>query len=175
MSDFRTFDEIGTQGIALDITRHWIEVVVRLHRERFEATLIDVRFADSPRMLLPACDVCEVQSLKERGPVAVVLGRQHEMSLIGHPAVTTNPQELFDECRCQQFLERRVIGGLVEQSLPYHASIENVKQHPTRRDSTGSGDDCSRRNPLNPPTSIMDLPAFQARFRGAKDDNADSS
>jgi hypothetical protein len=88
--------------------------------------------AHAAPMDLPVARVRDREFLHESPQVAVVLGPQHEVPMVGQQAIREDPHGTAFRRLFQHLLERFEIGVLQEQPHPSHAAIQDVKQHSAR-------------------------------------------
>lgn len=123
-------DEAGTQRVSFDVTAEGQEVSVALDGKGFIATLIDVALAHGLEVPLPAAGVGDGQPLHEGGQVAVGLGPEGHVPVVGHQAVGEDAHGAQGLHLGHDSLEGGVVGGLFEQGHPAHATVEHVVNIP---------------------------------------------
>ena len=89
------------QGVSLHITADGQKMVVGLHGERFETSLVKVTGTGGAVMGMPALSVSQGQPLHELGEVTVAAGPKQEVEMIGHQAVGQQPHGVPGHCFSQ--------------------------------------------------------------------------
>jgi len=130
---FRSLHEVCTQGIPLHVANDLVEVVFCFHRETLVRPLIEMAVPDLVTMLLPSFHMCVGHLLHERGKIAIPLGPNDEMPIIGHQTVSPQPHPASSQRFLNDPLKRQKALVLGEKHSPAHASVEHVENHPPRR------------------------------------------
>src|SRR5208337_2439748 len=81
---FRSLQEVCTQCIPLHVANDLVEVVFYFHRETLVTPLIEVAVPDLVTMLLPPFHMRVGHLLHERGKIAIPLGPNDKMPMVGH-------------------------------------------------------------------------------------------
>jgi len=89
-------------------------------------------------MLLPLFHTRVGHLLQERGKIAISLGSNDEMPMVGHQTVSAQPHPASSQRFLNDPLERQKVLVLGEKHSPAHASVEHVENHPPRRMSPRS-------------------------------------
>jgi hypothetical protein len=88
---------------------------------------------DLVTMLLPSFHMCVGHVLHQRGKIAIPLGPNDEMPLVGHQTVSPQPHPASSQRFLNDPLERQKVIVLGEKHSPARASVEHVENHPPRR------------------------------------------
>src|SRR5271165_6794821 len=83
-SRFRSLYEVCTQGVPLHVANDLVEVVFCFHRETLVTPLIEMAVPDLVTMLLPPFHMRVGHLLHERGKIAISLGPNDKMPMVGH-------------------------------------------------------------------------------------------
>src|SRR5271157_1967868 len=81
---FRSLHEVCTQGVPLHVANDLVEVVFCFHRETLATPLIEMAVPDLVTMLLPPFHMRVGHLLHERGKIAISLGPNDKMPMVGH-------------------------------------------------------------------------------------------
>jgi len=81
-------------------------------------------------MLLPPFHMRVGHLLHERGKIAIPLGPNDEMPVVGHQTVSPQPHPASSQRFLNDPLERPKVLVLGEKHSPAHASVEHVENHP---------------------------------------------
>jgi len=135
---FRSLHEVCTQGIPLHVANDLVEVVFCFHRETLVRPLIEMAVPDLVTMLLPPFHMRVGHLLHERGKIAIPLGPNDKMPMVGHQTVSAQPHPASSQRFLNDPLERQKVLVLGEKQSPAHASVEHVENHPPRRMSPRS-------------------------------------
>lgn len=122
-----TFREIRSQGVAFHVSHHRQEVLVVLHRERFEPTLIKMAGASSPVVSMPPHRVSDGQSAEEFTDLIIARRANHEMPVIRHGRKRENRQRDFRPCFVQDANKRVEVVRLLEDRHPSHGPIQDME------------------------------------------------
>ena len=76
--------------------------------------------------------------LHERGKIAISLGPNDKMPMVGHQTVSAQPHLASSQRFLNDPLERQKVLVFGEKQSPAHASVEHVENHPPRRMSPRS-------------------------------------
>ena len=68
--------------------------------------------------------------LHERGKIAISLGPNDKMPMVGHQTVSARPHPASSQRFLNDPLERQKVLVLGEKQSPAHASVEHVENHP---------------------------------------------
>src|SRR5208282_2263158 len=83
--------EVCTQGVPLHVANDLVEVVFCFHRETLVTPLIEMAVPDLVTMLLPPFHMRIGHLLHERGKIAISLGPNDKMPMVGHQTVSAQP------------------------------------------------------------------------------------
>jgi len=108
------FHQARPQRVALDVTADGVKMLVALHRERLEPSLVQVPRAGGMMVGVPAPGVGHGQPPHEPGEIAVAVGPDHQMEMVGHRAVGEQPHVVPRHSLGRNPLERREIAVVVE-------------------------------------------------------------
>ena len=116
--------------VSFYIAAHGVKMLVALHGERLETSLVDVPFSFTVVGLLPATSMGGSQLVHERGQLIILFRPQNKVPVVGHQTIAKNPhgddqQRFFhnpDECF--------VIGWFVEQCLAAVPTIQAMIRDP---------------------------------------------
>jgi hypothetical protein len=89
-------------------------------------------------MLLPPFHTRVGHLLHERGKIAIPLGPNDEMPVVGHQTVSAQPHPASSQRFLNDPLKRHKVLVFGEKQPPAHASVEHVENHPPRRMSPRS-------------------------------------
>jgi len=135
----RSPHELGPQSIAFHVAADRVKVLVALHGKRLVSSLVQVAVADAAPMQAPAADVGRGQALHETAQFAILLRPEHEVPVIGHQAPGENPQGHFLDRLRHDPQEGEVVAVGLKDGPPVVASIQDVEDHSTRRDTGSAG------------------------------------
>src|SRR5271157_2792999 len=127
---FRSLHEVCTEGIPLHVANDLVEVVFCFHRETLVTPLIEMAVPDLVTMLLPPFHMRVGHLLHERGKIAIPLGPNDKMPMVGHPTVSAQAHPASSQRFLNDPLERQKVLVLGEKQSPAHASVEHVENHP---------------------------------------------
>ncbi len=131
--------QVGPQGVPLDIAARREEMLVRLHGERLEPTLIEMTGGGrSVVRMRPPLGVRHGESAHEPEEVAILAGPQQDAEVVGHQAVSQQPHLMAFHRLRQDALERRIILVGLEDSQPGVGPIQGVVDEATFRRSSWS-------------------------------------
>ncbi len=80
--------QVGLQGVPLDIAAHREEMLVRLHGERLEPTLIEMNAAGRSVVRMPPLGLRHGEPAHAPGAVAILAGPEQDVEMVGHQAVS---------------------------------------------------------------------------------------
>jgi len=89
-------------------------------------------------MLFPPFHMRVGHLLHERGKIAIPLGPNDKMPMVGHQKVSAQPHPASSQRFLNDPLEHPKVLVLGEKHSPAHASVEHVENHPPRRMSPRS-------------------------------------
>ena len=135
----RPLDQSGPQRVPLGVPQNLIKMAIRLNRKRLEPPLIDVAIAESSLGPHPTCGVRYREPLKEQAQLAIRIRPHDKMPMVGHQAITADPQRHFGQRFGQRLFECFVVARLAERPHPPHATIEDMVSKSTWSDTHGSG------------------------------------
>src|SRR5208337_2677384 len=92
--------------------------------------LIEMAVPDLVTMLPPSFHICVGHLLHERGKIAIPLGPNDEMPVVGHQTVSPQPHPASSQRFLNDPLERQKVLVLGEKHSPARASVEHVENHP---------------------------------------------
>src|SRR5208337_5274556 len=152
---FRLLHEVCTQGFPLHVANDLVEVVFCFHRETLVTPLIKMAVPDLVTMLLPSFHMCVGHLPHERGKIAIPLGPNDEMPVVGHQTASPPPHPASSRRFLNNDpLRRQKVLVLGEK----HSPIDRV---PARR--------LPRRSPsTRTPRCSRPAPAAGSRRRGAR-------
>src|SRR5271157_4958566 len=111
-------------------TNDLVEVVFCFHRETLVTPLIETAVPDLVTMLLPPFHMRVGHLLHERGKIAIPLGPNDKMPMVGHQTVSAQPHPASSLRFLNDPLERQKVLVLGEKHSPAHAPVEHVENHP---------------------------------------------
>ena len=120
----------GTQGIALHVTAHRPEVLVRLHQERLITPLVHVARPHRVPMGVPALGVRQLQPADERRQIPIFAWPNHEMPMVWQNAVGQQPHLHALHGLPEDFLECLIVLRLVKYSHSRVCAVEHVVREP---------------------------------------------
>src|SRR5208283_1549041 len=126
---FRLLHEVCTQGVRLHVANDLVEVVFCFHRETLVTPLIEMAVPDLVTMLLPPFHMRVGHLLHERGKIAISLGPNDKMPMVGHQTVSAQPHPASSQRFLNDPLERQEVLVLGEKQSTAHASVEHVENH----------------------------------------------
>src|SRR5208337_2155901 len=129
---FRSLHEVGTQGVPLHVANDLVEVVFCCHRETLVTPLIEMAVPDLVTMLLPPFHMRVGHLLQERGKIAIPLGPNDKMPMVGHQTVNTQPHPASSQRFLNDPLECQKVFVFGEKQSPAHAPVEHVENYPPR-------------------------------------------
>src|SRR5208282_2119102 len=97
--------------------------------------------ADLVTMLLPSFHMRVGHLLHERGKIAISLGPNDKMPMVGHQTVSAQPHPASSQRFLNDPLERQEVLVLGEKQSTAHASVEHVEKHPPGECRLGRGRD----------------------------------
>src|SRR5208283_4704705 len=89
-------------------------------------------------MLLPPFQMRVGHLLHERRKIAIPLGPNDKMPMVGHQSVSAQPHPASSQRFLNDPVEHQKVLVLGEKQSPAHASVEHVENHPLRRMSRRS-------------------------------------
>jgi hypothetical protein len=102
-------------------------MVVGFHGKRFEAALVQMAAADILIMGVPALGVGQREPVHEIGKLAVMLGPQNHVPVIGHQAIGEQPCVRQACLRFHQHIDERLVIAVLMKKLQLAvAPVENV-------------------------------------------------
>ena len=110
-------------------------MVVVLHGKTLEPSLIKRSIADAPTSNPPSHGMRVRQPAEKRGQLAIFLGPNHEVPMVGHDAIGQNSKRMALASLDHDALERFVIEVIAEQLNPPDSPIENVINQSARCNS----------------------------------------
>ena len=113
-------------------------MIVFLDGERLEAALIQMAGADGAVVRVPTHGVRVRQPAKKVGQVAIALGPEDEVPVIGHEAVAENADRELGVGFIDNAQERLVVAVLLEERQPGDGSIQGVVDVAARRMASSS-------------------------------------
>src|SRR5208337_1035826 len=114
-------------------TNDLVEVVFCFHRETLVTPLIETAVPDLVTMLLPPFHMRVGHLLHERGKIAIPLGPNDKMPMVGHQTVSAQPHPASSLRFLNDPLERQKVLVLGEKHSPAHAPVEHVENPPPPR------------------------------------------
>src|SRR5208283_2094062 len=120
---FRSLHEVCTQGVPLHVANDLVEVVFCFHRETLVTPLIEMAVPDLVTMLLPPFHMRVGHLLHERGKIAISLGPNDKMPIVGHQTVSAQPHPASSQRFLNDPLERQKVHVLGEKHSPALASV----------------------------------------------------
>ncbi len=129
MPRFRSLHVVGAQSVPLHVANDLVEVICSFHRETIVTTLVEMAVTDLVPMLLPSFHMHFGQLLHDRGKIAIPLGPNDKMPLVGHQAIHAQPHPASSKRFLKDSLERQEVLVLGEKQSPPHASVEHVENH----------------------------------------------
>lgn len=151
-------DQFGTQCIAFDLPDQLIIVVIGFHRKRFVTPLVYVTHSHTTMVLLPVADMGDGEFLQEERQVAARFWQRHQMPMIGQQTIGTNSQGASEEGLRDHLLQCFVNAILLEQSHTPHTTVEYMRHHSTRGNTSSSGH--AENETEKPELSELDLSRF---------------
>lgn len=144
---FGPLHQVGTQGIALDVPRERVKMLVLRDGERLEAALIDVAAAGRVAVGVPALRVREGQPADELRQLAILPRPDDEVPVVGHHAVGQEPRPRPLDSLDEDSLKRLVVAVAVEDGHPRVGAVQHVidvttfgssqrTAHPAQRNGT---------------------------------------
>src|SRR5208337_468415 len=130
--------QTGPQRIPLDVPQNHQKVFVLLDQKGLVTPLIEMAVPDLVTMLLPPFHMRVGHLLHERGKIAIPLGPNEKMPVVGHQTVSAQPHPASSQRFLNDPLERQKVLVLGEKHSPAHASVEHVENHPPRKMSPRS-------------------------------------
>ena len=119
-------------------TNDLVEVVFCFHRETLVTPLIETAVPDLVTMLLPPFHMRVGHLLHERGKIAIPLGPNDKMPMVGHQTVSAQPHPASSLRFLNDPLERQKVLVLGEKHSPAHAPVEHVENHPPPPENVAS-------------------------------------
>ena len=107
-----------------------VEVVFCFHRETLVTPLIEMAVPDLVTMLLPPFHMRVGHLLHERGKIAIPLGPNDKMPMVGHQTLSAQPHPASSQRFLNDPLECPKVLVFGEKQSPAHASVEHVENHP---------------------------------------------
>ena len=101
-------------------------MVVGLHGEGFETTLVMVPGTGGMVMGVPALGVSQGQPLHELGEVAIAAWPEQEVEMIGHQAIGQQPHGVPGHCFSQDLFECSEIAPVLKNGEPGVGPVERV-------------------------------------------------
>jgi hypothetical protein len=130
----------GAERVGFDVANEREQMMVFLHEEAFEATLVDVALAVRVIVLVIAADVGVGEPAHEGGELAVVLGEENEVKVVGHEAIAQQSYGGEALARFGQELdEGGVVGFFAEDGAAGIATIEDVEDESAGGDAGTAG------------------------------------
>ena len=124
--------------VSLDIPQHREQVLVALHRKRFESALIQMARSAGVIVGMPPHRVRHRQPLQEFGHLRVGLRPHDQMPMVRHQRISENPQRNSLASFFEHPFERFVVRILLKNRQPSHRTIEAVEHHSGRTNAFGS-------------------------------------
>ncbi len=121
-----TNDQIRAQRIALDVPAHDQKMTIRLHREGFEAPLVQMAGSGRAMMCMPALGVGQRHPGHELGELPISPWPQHEMPVVGHDAVGEDPHRHACVRLAKHALKRLEVRWLFKDRQARIGAIEDV-------------------------------------------------
>ena len=129
---FRTSHQLHSQGIALHIARDGQEMLIGLHRERFEAALIDGAGPGGVMVGMPALRMGDGDPPQDFGECTILSRPEEEMPVIRHQTIGCNADRSLGVGFSQDIFE----GGIVSRFLKYEESSDPTVQDMIREVSS---------------------------------------
>ena len=137
----RAGDEVCPQGVPLDVTQDGPQVFVFFDGKRLETSLPDVPGRMVVAMVLP--HVRGHQPLHPLAQVAIAVGPEHQVKMVGHQAPGKHPHRQPLARFHHQIEKRDIVLFLMKHVLPRVAAIEHMVARATGRCSC-----CSCHGPI---------------------------
>jgi len=123
---FRSIDQPGSQGIALDIAKKRVKVFVALDWKRLEPSLIEMAGPYRYVMRVPSI-VCVVSEPAKKVRNLAFTSRLHnEVPMIPHDAIGKNSSGMKFQSLVENSEERFEIRSPFEKGQPSHSPIEDM-------------------------------------------------
>lgn len=135
----RAGDEVGAEGVALDVAADAEEVVVEFDGEALEAALVQVATAGGVAVGVPALGVGHGEPAHEVGELAVLARPEDEVEVVGHEHVGTDPHALTLAGLGEDLFEGAVIGVVVKDLETARPAIHDVVGETTGGETQSSG------------------------------------
>jgi hypothetical protein len=110
-------------------------VVVVLHGNRREATLIDRSLTQGVAARAPGERVAARECLHEAGHVVIATRPDDEVPMVRHAAEAEQPHSVLRHRPLEAVLEDLIVVIGLEQAHAVGRSIHHVEDHPARRDA----------------------------------------
>jgi hypothetical protein len=118
--------QAGEQRVSLYVAANGEEVLVGLHGERLETTLVQMTGAGGLVMGVPPLGMGQGQPLHELGQVPIAAGPEQEVEVIGHQEISQQPHIEPGHGFGQDPFERGEIAVVVEDSESGVGSVQSV-------------------------------------------------
>ncbi len=129
----RTSHQLRSQGIALYIARDGQEMLIGLHRERFEAALIQEAGPGGVMMRMPPLRMRDGDPAQDLGEVAIMSRRKQKMPVIGHQTVGGDADSGLGLGFGENFLKGGVVHGLLNEREASHTTVQLVRGEVSNR------------------------------------------
>jgi hypothetical protein len=137
--------QMGTQGVAFDITANDEKVIVLLDRKALEAALVERTGAAAVVVGVPPHGMRQGQPVQEVGQLAVLLRPQDEVEVVGHEAIGQQARG----CRVLSLAQDALKGGVVAVFVGNGGAAHGSRIHRAARPHS-SGSEGLRVRPSSP-------------------------
>jgi len=145
------WNQIGSQGVSLDIAHQLKEIFIGFDWKRFVPSLVNMTGSYQMFVLLPTLDMGIRQALHKSRQVAIAFRPKNKMPMGGHEAKGADPHRPDFKCLFQNMLKCRVISVIVEKPHSTRTTIQNMEQ---------VSSSCNSRSPRHTITLTGYLPRF---------------
>ena len=123
------FDQRRAFGVSFHVPNQGEKMAVRFDRERFVAALLEVTVSHRTRAGVITLRVRQGKALQKSRPVAVTARRQHQVPMVGHPAVSQNAQGHERESLPQDTEKILILRVALEQPRTKIRPLQSVVHH----------------------------------------------
>ena len=132
-------DQAGAHGVALDVAADGDQMRVVLDQEALVAALVEMALAEGAVAAVAGLGVALGQAADEAGEVAVGVGPQDEMPVVGHQAPGEQPHAGARTLLGQELGEGAVVDLVVEQGCARVGAVQHVVDEAADVGAGGAG------------------------------------